>query len=104
MGLICATGTHIDISADPLLANLQSIHPLPLASGLPVLSEQLQWGELPIHLMGNMAALELGPDAVNMSGALRGAYRIWPALTTRKSSKKKRPSHKSRAAILAKAH
>jgi len=86
--LVCATGTHIDISADPLLANLQAIHPLPLVGGLPVLSERLQWGELPIHLMGNTAALELGPDAVNMSGALRGAYRIWPALTCKCSKKK----------------
>jgi len=85
--LVCATGTHIDISADPLLASLQTIHPLPLVGGLPVLSEQLQWGELPVHLMGNAAALELGPDAVNMSGALRGAYRIWRGLT-RKCSKK----------------
>lgn len=86
--LICATGTHIDISADPLLANLQTIHPLRLVGGLPVLSEGLQWGELPIHLMGNSATLELGPDSVNMSGALRGAYRIWSALTRKRSKKK----------------
>jgi len=86
--LICATGTCVDISVDPLLANLQTMHPLRLVGGLPVLSEQLQWGQLPIHLMGNLAALELGPDAVNMSGALRGAYRIWPALTSKCSKKK----------------
>mmetsp|Transcript_36678 Transcript_36678/g.72571 ORF Transcript_36678/g.72571 Transcript_36678/m.72571 type:complete len:462 (+) Transcript_36678:58-1443(+) len=86
--LICATGTHIDISADPLLSKLQSIHPLRLAGGLPVLTEELQWGELPIHLMGNLAALELGPDAVNMSGALRGAYRISRALPRKRSKKK----------------
>merc|ERR1712151_969854 len=86
--LICATGTHVDISADPLLANLQTIHPLRLVGDLPALSEHLQWGELPIHLMGNLAALELGPDAVNMSGALRGAYRIWPALAPKGSKKK----------------
>jgi len=85
--LICATGTRIDISTDPLLSNLQTIHPLRLVDGLPVLSERLQWGELPVHLMGNLASLELGPDAVNMSGALRGAYRIWSALK-RKCSKK----------------
>jgi len=93
--LICATGTHIDICADPLLANLQKIHPLPLVAGLPVLSEQLQWGELPIHLMGNSAALELGPDAVNMSGALRGAHRIWRGLAE-KGSKKKPPVQRRR--------
>lgn len=90
--LICATGTQIDISSDPLLAKLQAIHPVRLVGGLPVLSEQLQWGDLPIHLMGGPAALELGPDAVNMSGAARGALRIWPALTRKgsKGSRKKR--------------
>lgn len=88
--LICATGTKIDISADPLLARLQEIQPMRMVGGLPVLSERLQWGELPVHLMGNIAALELGPDAVNMSGALRGAYRIWSALTSGRASKKGR--------------
>jgi cation diffusion facilitator CzcD-associated flavoprotein CzcO len=94
--LICATGTSVDISADPLLGSLQTIHPLRVVGGLPVLSEQLQWGELPIHLMGNLAALELGPDAVNMSGALRGAYRIWPAVTRNSSKKKTSAKGKSR--------
>jgi thioredoxin reductase len=87
--LICATGTHVDVSADPLLSNLQNIHPLDMVAGLPVLSEHLQWGELPIHLMGNTAALELGPDAVNMSGAMRGAFRIWPKLIHKRSRKKR---------------
>jgi cation diffusion facilitator CzcD-associated flavoprotein CzcO len=95
--LICATGTCVDISSDPLLSNLQNIHPLRMVGGLPVLSEHLQWGELPIHLMGNIAALELGPDAVNMSGAMRGAFRIWPKLM-RKCSRKK--GKKGRAALM----
>jgi len=86
--LICATGTHVDISEDPLLSTLQDAHPLRIVAGLPVLSEHLQWGELPIHVMGNTAALELGPDAVNMTGAMRGAFRIWPVLTRKQSNKK----------------
>lgn len=88
--LICATGTHVDISTDPLLSHLQDIHPLRTVDGLPVLSESLQWGDLPIHLMGNAAAIELGPDAVNMSGAMRGAFRIWPSLMPKRSRKKGR--------------
>eukprot|EP00929_Paragymnodinium_shiwhaense_P013817 TRINITY_DN121670_c0_g1_i1.p1 TRINITY_DN121670_c0_g1~~TRINITY_DN121670_c0_g1_i1.p1 ORF type:complete len:495 (+),score=27.15 TRINITY_DN121670_c0_g1_i1:168-1487(+) len=88
--LICATGTTVDVSADPLLGNLQSIHPLRLVGGLPVLTERLQWGKLPVHLMGNAAALELGPDAVNMSGAMRGAYRIWSALPRKWGKRKQR--------------
>jgi cation diffusion facilitator CzcD-associated flavoprotein CzcO len=88
--LVCATGTHVDISADPLLSNLQNIHPLRMVAGLPVLSEHLQWGELPIYLMGNAAAIELGPDAVNMTGAMRGAFRIWPMLMRKRCRKKGR--------------
>ena len=78
--LICATGALVDVASDPLLGTLQEIHPLKLHGGLPVLSESLQWGRLPVHLMGNLAALELGPDAVNMAGAARGALRISKAL------------------------
>ena len=40
-----------------------------------------RWGRLPVYLMGNLAALHLGPDAVNMTGAARGALRIWSALS-----------------------
>eukprot|EP00438_Fugacium_kawagutii_P028018 Skav236489 [mRNA] locus=scaffold1440:252119:253423:+ [translate_table: standard] len=78
--LICATGASMDVASDPLLGGLQEVHPLPLHGGLPVLTESLQWGSLPVHLMGNLAALELGPDAVNLAGATRGAFRISKAL------------------------
>lgn len=78
--LICATGALVDAATDPLLKCLQEACPLPMLSGLPVLTESLQWGSLPVHLMGNLAALELGPDAVNMTGAARGALRISRAL------------------------
>lgn len=48
---------------------------------LPELNDHLtRWGSLPVHLMGNLAALELGPDAVNLAGAARGALRISKAL------------------------
>ena len=78
--LICATGALVDAATDPLLAGLQAAHPLPMRNGLPVLTENLQWGKLPVYLMGNLAAIELGPDAVNMTGAARGALRICGAL------------------------
>ena len=72
----------MDILTDPLLAKLQEMHPLNMLGGLPVLTERLQWGDLPVHVMGNVAALELGPDATNMNGAVRGAFRIWPAVAS----------------------
>ncbi|CAE7446821.1 unnamed protein product [Symbiodinium necroappetens] len=70
--LICATGALVDAATDPLLSGLQEVHPLPMHGGLPAVTYNLQWGKLPVYLMGNLAALELGPDAVNMTGAARG--------------------------------
>mmetsp|Transcript_92946 Transcript_92946/g.258889 ORF Transcript_92946/g.258889 Transcript_92946/m.258889 type:complete len:481 (+) Transcript_92946:86-1528(+) len=81
--LICASGTRVDILTDPLLADLQKTHPVKMIGGLPVLTKSLQWGDAPVYVMGNVAALELGPDAVNMNGAVRGALRISSALAKR---------------------
>lgn len=83
--IICATGTFVDISTDPLLKDLQRTHPIQVLANLPVLTERLQWGEAPVFLMGNIAALELGPDAVNMNGATRGALRISAGIYARRS-------------------
>lgn len=80
--LICASGASVDIFTDPLLADLQKAHPVKVLGGLPVLTESLKWGTAPVYLMGNIAALELGPDAVNMNGAVRGALRISSALAS----------------------
>lgn len=84
--LICASGAAVDICTDPLLGELQKTHPVQLMGGLPVLSKSLQWGNLPVYVMGNIAALELGPDAVNMNGAVRGALRISSALASTPTS------------------
>lgn len=78
--LICASGTSVDILTDPLLGDLQRSHPVEVCGGLPVLTENLQWSTAPVYVMGNIAALELGPDAVNMNGAVRGALRIFSSL------------------------
>ncbi|EGG13254.1 Hypothetical protein MELLADRAFT_86675 [Melampsora larici-populina 98AG31] len=49
----------------------------PIIQGLPHLTESLQWGEqLPLFVMGGYAALELGPDAGNLSGSRSGAERV----------------------------
>jgi len=76
----CATGSTVNIQSDPLLKSIVASHPIDHVAGLPCLSNSLQWGSLPIFFMGNMAALQLGPDAVNLAGALRGATRIAPEL------------------------
>ncbi|KAH9811882.1 hypothetical protein DFH28DRAFT_425545 [Melampsora americana] len=49
----------------------------PIIQGLPHITESLQWGErLPLFVMGGYAALELGPDAGNLSGSRNGAERV----------------------------
>jgi len=78
--LWCATGSAVDVHSDPLLQGLLEHHPIGDIGGLPCLTHDLQWGSLPVHFMGNIAALQLGPDAVNLAGALRGSMRIAPKL------------------------
>ncbi|POW14846.1 hypothetical protein PSHT_07286 [Puccinia striiformis] len=60
-----------------LMSTKQSVDVPGIIEGLPVLTEDLQWGkELPLFVMGAYAALELGPDAANLSGSRGGAERI----------------------------
>ena len=68
--LILATGSTVDISKDPLLSPLlgdQEVY-----HGLPVVGPSLRL-EVPgvnIHVMGPYAALQVGPDAANLTGAM----------------------------------
>ncbi|MGB0562105.1 MAG: SidA/IucD/PvdA family monooxygenase [Spirulinaceae cyanobacterium] len=75
-----ATGSTMDVSRWPLLANIQASHPLPLVNGLPVLDEQLRWAGCNLFIMGAAAALQLGPVARNLFGARLASERIVPAL------------------------
>ena len=73
--LICATGAMVDVATDPLLAGLQEAHPLRMHAGLPVLSENLQWGKLPVYLMGNLEAsvveLQVRPQVLVLCAMLK---------------------------------
>ena len=72
-----ATGSRMDADSDPLLRQLLAAHPIPLHCGLPDVGQTLRWSEeVPLYLMGGMAGLQLGPDAANLAGGLRGAFRI----------------------------
>ena len=46
---------------------------LPVVDGLPALDEELRWGGENFAVLGALAALQLGPDAANLTGARRGA-------------------------------
>lgn len=93
-----ATGTDNDLEFYPALATLQNKLPVQVVGGLPVLGPDLTWkhglenngGETTrrscdktesllrsrFFVMGALAAMELGPDALNLLGARHGAVRI----------------------------
>jgi len=50
--------------------------------GLPVLDNDLKWSkDCDAFIMGAYAALQLGPDAANLSGARVGAEKIVSAIS-----------------------
>ncbi len=59
-----ATGTAVDVMADPLLSQLQTISPTKVVGGYPVLDEAtLAWPGLPLFLLSRSAMLSIGPGA-----------------------------------------
>jgi hypothetical protein len=74
-----ATGTTPDIRISRCLAGLVS--DVPTLGGLPITDESLRLGPHPVHVMGRLATLTLGPAAGNLWGAQRAATRITRALT-----------------------
>jgi cation diffusion facilitator CzcD-associated flavoprotein CzcO len=76
-----ATGTQLDASTEPLLANLQTTYPTEIVGGLPTLEDHLRWPGSQVFTMGGLAALRVGPTARNLSGARMASQRIVPALT-----------------------
>ena len=73
-----ATGTQPDIMAvRPLTGLLADVS---VIDGYPVVGADLRLGPHPIHVMGRLATLELGPAAGNLWGAQRAAERITEAI------------------------
>ncbi|MGH3927370.1 MAG: SidA/IucD/PvdA family monooxygenase, partial [Pseudonocardiaceae bacterium] len=71
-----ATGTTARADGEALLAQLIAAKPTAMAGGLPVLDEVCRWPGTEIHLMGALAALQLGPAARNLVGARMATERI----------------------------
>ncbi|KAK3273533.1 hypothetical protein CYMTET_18231 [Cymbomonas tetramitiformis] len=71
--LILATGSKIECMSIPLCKHLVEEFGLPVQSGLPVLSNDLQWGDEQIFVVGTLAMRQVGPDAANLMGARRAA-------------------------------
>ena len=74
-----ATGTEPDIGSSRCLSDL--LADAPLLAGLPITDENLRLGPHPVHVMGRLATLSLGPAAGNLWGARRAATRITRAIT-----------------------
>ncbi len=86
-----ATGTRLDVTAEPLLADILEAYPAQIVKGLPVLDGHLRWPGCEAFLTGPLAALQVGPVARNLSGARMASERIAPAL--HKPSLAPTPSH-----------
>ncbi len=92
-----ATGADNDVALYKPLQQLMTDLPVDIVGGLPVLNSDLTWkqpscsDEAPealwksllrrrLHVMGCLAGLQLGPDALNVIGARHGAVRVAKAL------------------------
>ncbi|XP_044048397.1 uncharacterized protein zgc:113276 [Siniperca chuatsi] len=72
-----ATGCKLDVEQDPLLSEVMREFPIQVIDGWPCISESLQWAEeCPLYLMGQYAALQIGPHAVNLAGGQAASMRI----------------------------
>ncbi|HEY2704507.1 MAG TPA: hypothetical protein VGL20_12530, partial [Candidatus Dormibacteraeota bacterium] len=71
-----ATGHGYHVAAEPLLDELCRTHPVRVVAGLPVLTGDCLWPGTAVHVMGGLAALQLGPIARNLAGARIAAERI----------------------------
>jgi len=71
-----ATGTTVDVLADPLCASLQAMAPIPIHGGLPAIDAGCRWPGTEVFLVGSCAALRVGPAAAIMFGHRQAAVRV----------------------------
>ncbi len=75
--VVMATGYRWDVAEIGFLRNL--LPRLPVVGGLPILNQTLE--ALPgLHFLGGLSALELGPAALDLTGATYGVGRLRNAL------------------------
>ncbi|TPX72157.1 hypothetical protein SpCBS45565_g00635 [Spizellomyces sp. 'palustris'] len=78
-----ATGSKMNVTQDPLLSQICKSVPTTLVEGFPVLTHDLRWqSSVPLYVMGGYAALQLGPNALNLAGAKIASERIVEGLET----------------------
>ncbi|XP_016111089.1 uncharacterized protein [Sinocyclocheilus grahami] len=73
-----ATGCKLDATQDPLLSDIMTKFPIQVLEGWPCITESLQWtAGCPLYMMGQYAALQVGPHAVNLAGGQAASIRIF---------------------------
>ena len=75
-----ATGHDQGVSRHPLLRQLHQQRPIELVDDWPVLGPDLSWPGTPVHVMGGLSALRIGPAARNLFGGREAAQRICRAV------------------------
>ncbi|KAF5677547.1 hypothetical protein FHETE_1598 [Fusarium heterosporum] len=79
-----ATGIQTDFSSLPYLRTIMEKYPIEGRGGFPCINNDLMWNEeVPLFMMGRLAALRLGPAAPNLGGAQVGAERVAWAIEDR---------------------
>lgn len=82
--IVAACGHRPDCTALPLVRDLLARWPVPVVGGLPIVSQDLQWGtQRRLFVIGALAALQVGPDAANLMGIRRAAHVVAQALGLR---------------------
>lgn len=82
--IVLATGTQLAVDRVPCLQWLRQNRPIGEHGNAPAIEEDLRWAPgVDAFVLGAHAALQLGPDAVNLAGARRGsrivARELWKA-------------------------
>ncbi|KAF4975493.1 hypothetical protein FZEAL_7724 [Fusarium zealandicum] len=75
--LYFATGIQTEFTSLPYLRTIMDKHPIEGRGGFPCINNDLMWNDdVPLFMMGRLAALRLGPAAPNLGGAQVGAERV----------------------------
>ncbi|KAI2635073.1 FAD binding domain-containing protein [Xylaria nigripes] len=72
-----ATGVGTDFESLPFLQSMRQDYPVRSCGGYPCITDKMAWrDDVPMFVAGRLAALQLGPSALNLIGARVGADRI----------------------------
>ena len=74
--IVSCTDAKLGFSSLPFLQTLAVKKPVPEVGGLPVVTEDLQYGGIPLFCVGAYSALQIGRPAFNLGGIREAAQRI----------------------------